>query len=134
MDPWGRPQSMICSDEYEPLIHTLNFHGYRQLLYHLSTVFVMPKSLCNTLSKSSWSTVSKAADRSIISAAIICCFSMAHKISLTNFRRLVSQLYNFLYADWYFGGRLYMWQCVVSWYRIHFSIILEINGRLLTGL
>ena len=34
MDPWGRWKSMIHSDVYEPLIHTLNFLGFRKLLYH----------------------------------------------------------------------------------------------------
>ena len=59
MDPWGRLKSMIHSDEYEPLMHTLNFLGFRKLLYHLSAVFVMPDFLCNTLSRRSWLTVSK---------------------------------------------------------------------------
>ena len=81
---------MIHSDKYEPLIHTLNFPGFRKL-YHLSTVFVVPVFLCNTSSKRSWLTVSKVADRSIISIAVIFC-SMAHRVSLTHFRRLASQL------------------------------------------
>ena len=83
---------MIHSDEHEPLIHTLNFLVFGKLLYYFSTVFVIPNFLCNTLSRRSWSTVLKAADRSIITTAIICCFSMAHRMSLTNLRRLVSQL------------------------------------------
>ena len=32
---------MIHSDEYEPLMHTLNFLGFSKL-YHWSAVFVMP--------------------------------------------------------------------------------------------
>ena len=87
---------MIHSDMYEPLMHTVTFHGFRKLFYHSSAVFVMPNFLCNMSSRRSWSTVSKAANRYIISTAVICCFSMPHRVSLTNFRRLISQLYNFL--------------------------------------
>ena len=95
VDPWGTPQSMIHSDEYEPLMHTLDFLSFRKL-YHLSAVFMIPNFLCNTLSRRSWLTVSKAANRSIMSMGVICLFSMARRVSLTNFRRLVSQLWNFL--------------------------------------
>ena len=96
MDPWGRPKSTIFSDEYEPLMHTLDFLGFRMLVHHLSAVLFIPNFLCNTSSRTPWSTVSKAADRSIMSIAIICLFSMAHRVSLTNFRRLASQLWYFL--------------------------------------
>ena len=87
---------MIHSDKYEPLMHTLDFLGFRKLLYHLSAVFMIPNFLHNTLGRRSWSTVSKAAERSIMSTAVICLFSMAHRVSLTNFRSFSSQLWNFL--------------------------------------
>ena len=92
MDPWDRSKSMIHSDEYEPLMHTLNFLGFRKLLYHWSAVFVMLNFLCNSLCRRLCLTVPKAADRSImsiLSTAVICLFSMAHRMWLTNFRRLV---------------------------------------------
>ena len=75
---------------------------------------MIPNFLCNTLSRRSWLTVLKAADRSIMSTAVICLFSIAHRVLLTNFRRLISQLCNFLYADWFSGRRLCVSQCLVS--------------------
>ena len=60
MDLWDRPKSMIHSDKYEELIHTLNFLGLRKFLYHLSTVLVLTNFLCNMSSKRLWSTMSKA--------------------------------------------------------------------------
>ena len=53
VDPQGRPKSMISSDEYEPLMHTLDFLGVRKLLDHLSAVFVITNFLCNTSSRRS---------------------------------------------------------------------------------
>ena len=116
---------MIFSDEYEPLMHTLDFLSFKKLVYHLSlsAVLCIPNFLHNTSSRTSWSTVSKAADRSTMSIAVICLFSMAHRVSLTNFKKFVSQIWNFLYADWYSGRRLCVLQCLVSWFRVHFSII-----------
>ena len=87
---------MIHSDQYKPLMHTLDFLGFRKLLYPFRAVFMIPNFLCNTSSRGSWLTVSKAANRSIMSTAAICLLSMVHRVLLTNFRRLVSQLWNFL--------------------------------------
>ena len=75
-------------------MYTVNFLGFR-MLYHWSAVFVMPNFLCNASSMWSWLTASKAANRSIMSTAVICLFSMPHSMLLTNFRRLVLQLWNF---------------------------------------
>ena len=53
---------------------TLDFLGFKKLVYHLNAVLFIPNHLCNTSSRTSWSTVSKVADRSIMSIAVIAYF------------------------------------------------------------
>ena len=62
---------------------------------------VMPKWLWSTDSSISWSTVSNAALRSIMTNAVTSLDSILHKASLHNLSSEISQLWFALYADWY---------------------------------
>ena len=96
---------MVCSSEYVLFIDILNFPGLMYCSYHLSAFSFISNLLLRASRSRLWSTVLKAAKRLSIVTGVTSCLSMAHSRSLTNFIRLVSQLWNFLYADWYSGSR-----------------------------
>ena len=77
----------------------LNLLGLRYVVYHLRAEPEIPNLLCGTCKSSSWLLVSNVAVRSSMTMDVSYWFSMAQSRAFTNFTKLVSQPWNFLYAD-----------------------------------
>ena len=89
--PWGTLTSKLLSLLYVPFMPTLKEHGLRYLLNHFKALALMPYLLLSMDSRISWSTVSKAADRSNAISEVIDYLSMPHSKSLLTLKIAVLQ-------------------------------------------
>ena len=101
-------------------------------LHCLGLRYVLSQFTSSTDKRISWSTVSKAALRSIVVNAVTHLFSVDHKMSFMNLFNAVSQLL-YIYTDCYSGIRLYFSHCVLNCCRIPFSSALTEKKDLPTG-
>ena len=133
-DPCGTPVVSCFFPERVPLICTCWVLWERYDVHHFKSVPPTPKPDPKVSNKILWSIVSNAALRSSMTRRVTFWSSMFSKISDCTFRSAVSVLWNGLLADWPDGrGRtLFIWS--LNWLTDAFSVSLDINGKLLTGL
>ena len=90
--PCGMEKFNCFADEYQFLILTLQDLGLRLEFTRSMALSLIPKLQCNVFKRMSWSTVLKAALKSIVTITVTSLFSMAHSESFTNLSIAVSHL------------------------------------------
>ena len=106
--PWGTLHSNHSGFHSVAFTLTRQLRGRRYESTRANTVPFTPYWLCNTSSRMVWSTVSKAAQRSIAIKAVTSCFSIPSRRSLTSLSKAVTHEWWRLCADWFLGTKLYV--------------------------
>ena len=115
-------------------MHTLHFQFSKYDINHFSTVSHNLIFFSRIWSKISWSTISNAADKFVITNAVISFLSIAQRMSLIILRIFVSQMCTDLYANWYDDDAQFSELNSLNGSSTIFSATFHLNGILLTGL
>ena len=132
-DPCGTPKTSCDREERTLWMDTYCVRSLRYVSNMRNTDPDSPTCSFRKWSRISWSTVSKAADRSSNTRKTCFFLSTAIMISLCTLKSAVSVLWPLLYADCILSSRLFFSKCFSSWAATIFLITFDRNDRFETG-